>query len=49
MNDETYNRIMKEGIVVATTVPFKDKSRILKVVVYDQESGRIGSKLVKLP
>ncbi len=49
LSEETYNRIMEEGILFSTTIPIKAQKEILKVVIYDEESGKVGSKLVGFP
>jgi hypothetical protein len=49
LKEETFNQAMKSGVSFSTTVPRKVPSQILKIVVYDEESDRVGSKMVKLP
>ena len=44
-----YNRVMEEGILYQTNVPIKAQKQMLKIVVYDEESNKMGSKLVLLP
>jgi Ca-activated chloride channel homolog len=44
--EEGYRQIMKEGFQFSTTIPQKSKKQILKVVVYDEGSDRMGSKLI---
>ncbi len=39
---------LKTGIPVPIMVPYKVPKQILKVVIYDTGSGRVGSKLVKM-
>jgi Ca-activated chloride channel homolog len=48
LSEETYNQIREGGISVSTTIPIKAQNQILKVVVYDEENDRVGSKLVRL-
>ena len=48
LSEEAYDQIRERGILVSTTVPIEAKKQILKVVVYDEENDRVGSKLVKL-
>lgn len=48
MGDETYRRMQKTGIPFSAVVPLKTGKHMLKVVVYDEESDNVGSKLVKL-
>ena len=40
---------MSFGMEFSITVPFKVREQSLKIVVYDEESDKVGSKLVKLP
>jgi len=49
VNEETYQRILKEGILISSTVPLKVKKQIIKVVVYDETNDRVGSKLIHVP
>jgi hypothetical protein len=49
LSEETYNRIIKTGILLSTTIPIKVTKQILKVVVYDEGSDKVGSKLVRFP
>lgn len=44
-----FSRAMKEGILYKTKVPIKAEKRMLKIVVYSEESNKIGSRLVLLP
>jgi VWFA-related protein len=48
MNDDKYNRVMQTGISYSVTVPAKLQNQILKIVLYDEESDRIGSKILML-
>jgi Ca-activated chloride channel homolog len=48
LSEETYNQIRERGILVSTTIPLESKKQILKVVVYDEENDRVGSKLIRL-
>jgi Ca-activated chloride channel homolog len=48
MSDETYSRVMRTGISYTVTVPAKLKNQILKIVLYDEENDRIGTKIVML-
>jgi Ca-activated chloride channel homolog len=48
MSDETYNRIMQMGISYSATVPAKLQNQMLKVVIYDEETDRIGTKVLML-
>jgi hypothetical protein len=49
LNPEQYNQTLKEGILFKATIPTEAAKRILNVVVYDEISNQIGSKIVKLP
>lgn len=48
LSDETYNRVLQTAIPFSTVVPLKHKDQILKIVIYDEESDAIGSKLIRL-
>jgi Ca-activated chloride channel homolog len=48
LSDETYNRVLQTGIPFSITVPIKAENRMLKIVVYDEGSDKVGSKLVRL-
>jgi VWFA-related protein len=49
LKEETYNQAVKSGVSFATTVPLKVPQQILKIVVYDEGSDKVGSKMVRLP
>jgi Ca-activated chloride channel family protein len=46
--EETYQRILQSGIPYSTTIPLKAPKQIIKVVVYDPWSDKLGSRLVWL-
>jgi hypothetical protein len=46
--EETYKRILQSGIPYSTTIPLKAPKQIIKVVVYDPWSDKLGSRLVWL-
>jgi Ca-activated chloride channel homolog len=48
LSEETYARVIKTGILFSTMIPVKEKKQMLKVVVYDVESDKVGSKLILL-
>jgi VWFA-related protein len=48
LSDETYQQALKTGISFSAMVPLKAENQILKVVVYDEETDKVGSKLVRL-
>jgi Ca-activated chloride channel homolog len=45
---EDYLRIMKTGIVFSAEVPLKAKDQILRIVLYDVRSDKMGSRLLQL-
>jgi VWFA-related protein len=47
LNEEVNNRVMEKRIELSAKVPIKDKDQILKIVIYDEISGRITSKFTK--
>jgi len=49
LNDETYERVMKEGLHHTARVPVKRLPRYVKVIVYDYGSDLLGSVLFTLP
>jgi Ca-activated chloride channel homolog len=48
LDEESYDRVIKTGIPFSAVIPLKVKKQILKIVIYDEKSGRMGSKLVQL-
>jgi VWFA-related protein len=48
LKDETYQRLLKTGLVHTARVPLKGKARYVKVVVYDYAADMLGSAVVKL-
>jgi Ca-activated chloride channel homolog len=48
MSDESYNRVLQTGISYSATIPAKLQSQMLKVVLYDEESDKIGTKVLML-
>jgi hypothetical protein len=48
LSDETYYEALKTGISFSAPVPLKAENQMLKVVVYDEETDKVGSKLVRL-
>jgi Ca-activated chloride channel family protein len=46
LSEETYNFTKKTGISFSVTIPVKTQNQMLKVVVYDEGSDKVGSKLV---
>jgi hypothetical protein len=47
LNEEAHNHVMTKGIPFSAAIPLKDKDQIIKIVVYDEKSGSIGSKIFK--
>ena len=48
LQEDSYQRFLQSGIPFSTVIPLKAAGQILKVVVYDTGSDRVGSKLVKM-
>ncbi len=48
LSDETYRQALKTGVSFSAVVPLKAENEMLKVVVYDEETDKVGSKLVRL-
>jgi VWFA-related protein len=48
LNEPSFAKTLKEGILVSTTIPVKAKGQITKVVVYDEKHEMLGSKAVRL-
>jgi VWFA-related protein len=46
LSEEEYDRILKKGIRLDTTIPLEPKNQVLKMVIYDENSGRITSAFV---
>ena len=49
LSEEDYGRLKKEGILLNTTIPLEPRSQFLKIVIYDESSGRISSGFVLGP
>jgi VWFA-related protein len=47
-NSENYSRAIKTGISYTTVIPLKAKNQLLNIVIYDETSDKMGSKLVQL-
>jgi hypothetical protein len=47
LSDEEFNRVVKEGIIFSAKVPLHKDQRLFKIVIYDEKSGRIGSRYLK--
>ena len=48
LSDGTYYEALKTGISFSAAVPLKAENQMLKIVVYDEETDKVGSKLVRL-
>ncbi len=48
LRGETYRRVQKEGIPFSAFIPLRVPNPMLKVVVYDYGSDRIGSQVVRV-
>ena len=46
--DETYKRVLQSGVSYSTVIPLKTPTQIIKVVVYDPWSDKLGSRLVTI-
>ena len=46
--EATYQRILQKGIAYSTTIPLKSPSQIIRVIVYDLGSNRMGSRLMRV-
>jgi hypothetical protein len=46
---DTYLAELDKGLTYTVTIPVQAKKQMLSVVVYDEESDRVGTRLVKLP
>lgn len=49
MSKEAYDQFMEDGIQGSIEIPQAAQVQALKIVVYDEESNKIGSKLIKIP
>jgi VWFA-related protein len=48
LQEETFGRFMQSSIPFSTIIPVKEPRQILKVIVYDCGSDRVGSALIKI-
>jgi VWFA-related protein len=48
LSEETYNKTQKAGLAFSAEVPIKAPNQVLKVIIYDEGSGKVGSKVVRL-
>jgi Ca-activated chloride channel family protein len=49
LSAETAFNALSKGISYSTTIPLKEPEQMLKIVVFDEKSDRVGSKLIRLP
>ncbi|MBZ5537288.1 MAG: VWA domain-containing protein [Acidobacteriia bacterium] len=48
LSEETYQKVLKEGIPFATQIPLQWSGQTVKVVVYNYDNDRIGSLMTKV-
>jgi len=48
LSEPTYQWYLQSGIPFSIMVPFKTKKQMIKVVIYDPQSDRIGSQVIKM-
>lgn len=48
LREETYQQYLQSGIPFSIMVPLQARKQILKIVVYDTRSDKVGSKLLKV-
>jgi Ca-activated chloride channel family protein len=48
LQEEDYRQALQSGVTVSVTIPFKTPGEVLKIVVCDVWSGRVGSKSVRM-
>ncbi len=48
LSEDSYQQVMKSGLPVRVLVPYVAPRQILKIVIYDSGTGRVGSRLVKM-
>jgi Ca-activated chloride channel family protein len=48
LSEEAVDRSIKDGIPFSTIIPLMVQNQILKIVVYDEENDKVGSKLIQL-
>jgi hypothetical protein len=48
LREETYQRFLQSGIPFSIMVPLQARKQILKIIVYDTRSDKVGSKLLKI-
>jgi len=49
LSEDTFSRVLSSGISYSATIPLKEPKQMLKIVVFDEQSDRVGSKLIRLP
>ncbi len=46
VGNDTYNRIVQNGYSYSVTIPMKDPTQLIKVVLFDEESDMIGTRVL---
>jgi Ca-activated chloride channel family protein len=49
LDEETYRKALRSGVAFSIAVPITTKEQSLRIVAYDEQSDKLGSKLIKLP
>jgi len=49
LKEDIYKQALEKGIYYSTAIPLETEKQMLNVVVYDEQSDRVGSRLIKLP
>jgi hypothetical protein len=49
LDQATYWKALKSGVAFSINIPLKTNEQSLKIVVYDEASDKLGSKVIKLP
>jgi VWFA-related protein len=48
LKEETYKETLRSGIPYSITTPLKEDSRVMKVIVYDENSDKFGMKIMAI-
>jgi hypothetical protein len=46
LSGESYNQIIRDGLAFSLAIPQRARKQTLRIVLYDEQSGTVGSKLV---
>jgi Ca-activated chloride channel family protein len=49
VDEATYSRMLSSGVAFSIAVPLETKEQSLRIVIYDEQSDKLGSTLIKLP